>query len=202
MGDLTGRAATQAELLQVWPRQLWCGLIPSVNLWVIMPNLAEVLRDHVNYTAWANVRLIEAASVLSHQELLRDFATADHNVLGTLAHIYAADRLWLGRIEGSPPARFLVPEQDMHMAVLRSEWPALLERWKKWGGLLSEESIHRNISYLSLKGDAFVTPTWQIVLHVVNHGTHHRGQVSGFLRAIGQAPPSLDLVLFYRETLR
>src|SRR5580692_6114558 len=123
MGDLTGRAATQAELLQVWPRQLWCGLIPSVNLWVIMPNLAEVLRDHVNYTAWASTRLIEAASVLSHQELLRDFATADHNVLGTLAHIYAADRLWLGRIEGSPPARFLVPEQDMHMAVLRSEWP-------------------------------------------------------------------------------
>jgi len=90
----------------------------------------------------------------------------------------------------------------MHLAVLRSEWPALLERWKRWGSLLTEESIHRNISYLSLKGGAFVTPTWQIVLHVVNHGTHHGGQISGFLRAMGHAPPSLDLILFYRETRR
>jgi len=168
---------------------------------VIMPSLAEVLRDHVNYTAWANTRLIEAVGALSHQELIRDFNTANHNVLGTLAHVFTADRFWLDQIEGSPPARFLVPEQDMRLAVRRSEWSALLDRWKKWGGLLTEESIHKNISY-RLKGDAFITPTWQIVLHVVNHDTHHRGQVSGFLRAMGHVPPSLDLILFYRGTLR
>lgn len=90
----------------------------------------------------------------------------------------------------------------MHLAMLRSDWPALLERWKQWGALLAEDSIHRDISYKSTKGDAFVTPTWQIVLHVVNHGTHHRGQVSGFLRAMGRIPPSLELTAFYREVLR
>jgi len=167
-----------------------------------MAMLADVLRNHVNYHAWASSRLIDAASELNPQELTRDFATADHNVLGTLVHVYAADRIWLGRIEGNPPARFLVPEQDMHLAVLKSDWPALLERWKQWGALLTEDSIHRDISYKSTKGDAFVTPTWQIVLHVVNHGTHHRGQVSGFLRAMGRIPPSLELTAFYREVLR
>ena len=120
---------------------------------------------------------------------MRDFGTADHNVLGTLVHVYAADRIWLGRIDGSPPARFIDPEQDMHLAVLRSEWPALSERWKQWAVLLTEDSIQREISYKSTKGDAFVTPIWQSVLHVVNHGTHHRGQVSGFLRAMGHKPP-------------
>ena len=167
-----------------------------------MAMLADVLRNHLNYTAWASSRLVDAASALSPLELVRDFAKADHNVLGTLVHVYAADRVWLGRIEGNPPARLLVPEQDMHLAVLRSDWPPLLERWKQWGGLLTEDSIHRDISYKSAKGDAFVTPTWQIVLHVVNHGTHHRGQVSGFLRAMGHVPPSLELTAFYREALR
>ena len=166
-----------------------------------MTGLVDVLRNHLNYHAWASERLIEAASALTPQELIRDFATADHNVLGTLVHVYAADRIWLSRIEGSPPAHFLVPEQDMHLKVLRSDWPALLERWKQWGALLTEESIHRDVSYKSTKGDAFVTPAWQIVLHVVNHGTHHRGQVSGFLRAMGRIPPSLDLTPFYREVL-
>ncbi len=167
-----------------------------------MAMLADVLRNHLNYTAWASSRLVEAASALTPQELVRDFATADHNVLGTLAHVYAADRVWLGRIEGNPPEPFLVPEQDMHLAVLRNDWPALHERWKQWGTRLTEDLLHKDISYKSAKGDAFVTPTWQIVLHVVNHATHHRGQVSGFLRAMGHIPPPLELTAFYREALR
>jgi len=160
----------------------------------------EVLREHLNYTAWASSRLVDAANALNSQELMRDFGTADQHVLGTLVHVYAADRLWLGRIEGSPPSRFLVPEQDMHLAVLRNDWPALSERWKQCGALLTADSIDREVSYVSTKGDAFETPIWQIVLHVVNHGTHHRGQVSGFLRAMGHVPPSLDLTAYYRES--
>jgi uncharacterized damage-inducible protein DinB len=167
-----------------------------------MAMTVDVLRHHLNYTAWASNRLVEAASALNDQELMRDFATADHNVLGTLVHVYAADRLWLGRIEGNPPPRFIVPEQDMNLAVLKSDWPALLERWKQWAALLTEDSIYGDISCKSAKGDAFVTPIWQIVLHVVNHGTHHRGQASGFIRAMGHVPPSLELTAFYREALR
>jgi uncharacterized damage-inducible protein DinB len=159
----------------------------------------ELLRDHLNYTAWASKRLVDAACALNPQELTRDFATADHNVLGTLVHVYAADRIWLGRIEGGPPARFLMPEQDMHLAVLTSDWPALSKRWKQRGDLLTEDSILEDISYRSTAGDAFVSPIWQIVLHVVNHGTHHRGLVSGFLRAMGHVPPPLDLIDYYRE---
>lgn len=105
--------------------------VPDLHLRVLMAMTVDVLRHHLNYTAWASSRLVDAASALSHQELMRDFATADHNVLGTLVHVYAADRVWLGRIEGNPPAPFTVPEQDMKLAVLRSDWPALLERWKQ-----------------------------------------------------------------------
>jgi uncharacterized damage-inducible protein DinB len=168
----------------------------------LMTMTVDVLRSHLNYTAWASSRLVNAASALSPQELMRDFGTANHNVLGTLVHVYAGDRIWLGRIEGNPPARFIVPEQDMHLAVLQNDWPALLGRWKQWGALLTEDSIQREISYKDSKGNPYVTPVWQIVLHVVNHGTHHRGQVSGFLRAMGHTPPPLDLRVYYQEALR
>jgi uncharacterized damage-inducible protein DinB len=177
-------------------------LVPDVHWCALMPTMTDVLRNHLHYTAWASSRLVDAASALDPQELVRDFATADHNVLGTLAHVYAADRMWLGRIEGNPTARFMVPEQDMHLAVLRNDWPALHARWKQWGARLTEDSILKDVSYKSTRGDAFVTPTWQIVLHMVNHGTHHRGQVSGFLRAMGHTPPVLDVAAFYREAVR
>jgi uncharacterized damage-inducible protein DinB len=54
------------------------------------------------------------------------------------------------------------------------------------------------VSYRDLKGNPWRTPLWQIVLHVVNHATHHRGQAAGFLRALGHAPPPLDLIAYYR----
>jgi uncharacterized damage-inducible protein DinB len=50
-----------------------------------------------------------------------------------------------------------------------------------------------------MRGRTWTQPIWQLVLHVVNHGTHHRGQVSGFLRTMGRVPPVLDLVAFYRR---
>jgi uncharacterized damage-inducible protein DinB len=53
-----------------------------------------------------------------------------------------------------------------------------------------------------MKGTPWKQPLWKLVLHVVNHGTHHRSQVSGFLRTLGHAPPPLDLVYFYRQSSR
>jgi uncharacterized damage-inducible protein DinB len=54
------------------------------------------------------------------------------------------------------------------------------------------------ISYQDTKGRSYSQPVWQILLHLVNHGTHHRGQVSGFLRAMGGTPPPLDMIAYYR----
>ena len=50
-----------------------------------------------------------------------------------------------------------------------------------------------------LDGKTARTPAWQIVMHVVNHATLHRGQAMGMLRQMGMAPPHTDLMMFYRE---
>jgi uncharacterized damage-inducible protein DinB len=50
-----------------------------------------------------------------------------------------------------------------------------------------------------MRGNPWTQPLWEIVLHVVNHGTHHRGQAAGFLRSLGHTPPKLDLIFYYRQ---
>ena len=164
-----------------------------------MPVSAEVLRAHLDYSAWASRRLVVAAAQLSPEELTRDFRTADGSILGTLVHIFASDRLWLSRLAGGPHPGF-VTDSDRSLAVLDNDWPALHERWKSWAAALTDESIAAPLAYSDMKGRPWSQPLWQLVLHVVNHATHHRGQVSGFIRSLGRIPPPVDLVYYYRES--
>jgi uncharacterized damage-inducible protein DinB len=163
-----------------------------------MPLSVEDLRDHVSYSAWASQRLVHAASELSEAELLRDFQTSDHSVLGTLVHTFAADRLWLTRLQKSPRPQYS-SEEDYHLSVLQTEWPEVYRQWDALLKDLCDEGAWAGFTYQDLRGNVWTQPIWQLVLHVVNHATHHRGQVSGFLRTMGRVPPVLDLVVFYRS---
>ena len=96
-----------------------------------MPVSVDTLRLQLDYSAWANQRLLDSAAKLSHEELTRDFKTADKTVLDTLVHIYAADRIWLTRVLAEPRATFVDPE-DRDLTLLQTEWPALHQRWKLW----------------------------------------------------------------------
>ena len=157
-----------------------------------------VLRTHIDYTIWASRRVLEAAAALPAEELTRDFGTADKSVLGTLLHVYTADFIWIERCHGTSPTTRPYGD-DASFSNLQAGWPQVWDRWKKYAEGLDEATADGEIAYTTLKGDAFRTPIWQIILHVVNHGTHHRGQAAGFLRSLGKTPPPLDLTAYYRS---
>ncbi len=158
---------------------------------------AEVLRTHLEYSAWASRRLVDIAAQLSPEELTRDFGTADRSVLDTLVHVFAADRLWLSRLAGGPHPSFIA-DRDRSLEVLQNEWPPLYGRWIEWAQGINDEQARAAVKYKDMSGRDWQQPLWQLVLHVVNHGTHHRGQVAGFLRSMGHTPPPIDLVHYYR----
>lgn len=155
-----------------------------------------MLKDHLQYSKWASARIVEAAAALTAEELQRDFQTADKSVLGTLVHTFAADRIWLSRVAGKALDVYFDPERDMHLHVLQNDWPVLYDRWLE---LIAKLTPETEIDYKDMKGTPYRSSIEQIVLHLVNHATHHRGQAAGFIRAMGHTPPSLDLIRFYRE---
>jgi uncharacterized damage-inducible protein DinB len=151
---------------------------------------------HLAYTNWATRRLLNAAAAIPAEQLVHNFNTADRNIVGTLAHVFAADRIWLDRVNGRRRSMF-IEDRDRDLSVLESEWPALHAAWRQWLENYNED-LNQPIAYHDMKGNLHQNLPWQIILHVVNHGTHHRGQVSGFLRVLGHTPPPLDLIVFYR----
>jgi DinB family len=94
----------------------------------------QLMQLHFDYSAWASARLVGAAAELSPEELNRDFGTSDKSVLGTLVHVFAADRLWMARVEGGEMAKFISPA-DHDLVVLLEVWPALYLQMEGLGGL-------------------------------------------------------------------
>src|SRR5262245_34288686 len=118
---------------------------------------ADTVRTHLAYTTWAANRLLEAASQLTPEELTRDFGTADKSVMGTLAHVFAADRIWISRVKGRPPVKFITPE-ERDLGVLQREWPKVLAEWKEWAAGVTDDALSTICAYQDTRGNSYSSP--------------------------------------------
>ena len=64
---------------------------------------------------------------------------------------------------------------------------------------LTPPQLAKPISYTNTQGQEFAYPLWQMMVHVVNHGTHHRSELAEMLTRVGHAPPAMDLLVYYDE---
>ncbi|HWF07221.1 MAG TPA: DinB family protein [Bryobacteraceae bacterium] len=146
---------------------------------------------HIRYTNWASNQLLDAVAALSAEDRERANGISHGSILGTLAHVMFADWIWYTRVV-APIDR---PAETLE--VLQRDWPDIQRRWEAWSDSLTDAALDRFVSFKRANGAESGAPVWQIVLHVVNHGTLHRGQVMGMLRQLGVAPPATDLIRYY-----
>src|SRR5262245_1276972 len=119
-----------------------------------MPVPVADLRMHVRYTAWATDRLVKAAAQLTPDELTADHGSANKSVLGTLVHVFGADRLWLSRVVGTPRTS-LLDDDESRFETLQIAWPAVLEQWDAHLAAQSDASVAEDVLYKSLAGKPF-----------------------------------------------
>jgi uncharacterized damage-inducible protein DinB len=115
-----------------------------------------------------------------------------------LVHLFQADSIWLDRLEGRqnrPREQYTAPGCTYDLG---DAWLKVIDRMIQQAEDLGENLWDRTIAYKLLSGMPMESAYWQIILHVVNHGTHHRGQVSHMLRQLGEKPANMDLIAFYR----
>ncbi len=158
---------------------------------------AEALK-HFRYTAWATRRLLDAARALDPADLSKNLGSSHASILGTLAHTYFADGIWYHRI-ADPNFPAPDPKAVPPLAQLDPQWRALHEKWEAWVGARSEADLEAPFTYKLMDGSSSSQPLKEVLLHVVNHATLHRGQVMALLRQVGVKPPSTDLIGYYRE---
>lgn len=158
----------------------------------------EELQAQLDYHYWARDRMLDALEPLTPEQFTRDLSNSFPSIRDTVAHLYGADWVWCSRWEGVSPDGLPDPKQFPTVVSLRTAWQEQERRVRAVVSRLGPEGIHRPICY-QRNGLVQAQPFAQMVQHVVNHGSYHRGQVTTMLRQIGAPPPqSMDLIAFYR----
>ncbi len=155
------------------------------------------LIDHLRYHRWATAQLLDAAASLPPDVLRQNRSSSHGGIFDTLQHIFMSDALWLARLQGNPNAQPVAPADSLDS--MASRWSAVHDGFLQWASSLPDDRWTALLPYRRLNGQSFEDPIWQIVLHIVNHGTLHRGQVMAMFRQAGVKPPATDLIFYYRS---
>ena len=150
------------------------------------------------YNAWANRRLLRATAALSRELLRRDLGTSHGSAWTTLLHIAWGEWLWLGRCQGAAP-RGLDPRDCGDLPDLEARWAEIGRDQVAFVARLSAPDLARRISYENPPGTPWTYPLEEMLRHVVNHSTYHRGQVASQLRQLGITPLPTDYLVFFDE---
>ena len=148
------------------------------------------------YNVWATRKLFEHVDALPDDDYRRDAGLFFKSVHGTLNHLLVAEHLvWFPRFaEGISNRRALNEEVEPHRARLRERLIASAQRWQPLIESWDPSRFAGPLDYSTTQGIPQSLPFAPTLGHVFNHGTHHRGQITAAITAMGHACPELDIV--------
>lgn len=164
-----------------------------------MPGKDVMLDRYLQYNLWANLRLVENIRSVD-ADLVTNVALAPFGgVIGVLRHIVGAQNIWLQRARGESPTDFMGFTDGKNLHDLCEMLISTSEAWIAFA-TQHPEALKGAITYATTTGDQFTQTMSDVVMHVVNHGTYHRGQVMSALRSVYDGKlQGLDLIAFARQ---
>jgi uncharacterized damage-inducible protein DinB len=167
--------------------------------WLCAMQLIETLYD---YNYWANRRLLAIAGSLPASDLLAPAGLSHGSLMDTLVHILFAEWLWLVRTQEGHSPGFQSPvaafgwEDPRTFGALQARWSQEERAMRAYLAGLSDGDLDQVVRYRTMSGIAHENPLWQLLVHLVNHGTQHRSEAALHLTQLGHSPGDLDFIIY------
>ena len=164
-------------------------------------NLAY-LQTLLDYHYWARDIVLDAVTVLPREKFTETVESSFKSLRDTVAHMYAADFVWYARWMGRAPQGLIAYDQFPDPTSIRTAWKDLEMEVRQFVTNRGEAGVTELFDYTLLSGAPDTAPFWQMLVHVVNHGSYHRGQLASKLKRLGAEPAGTDLVVWALEQAR
>ena len=161
------------------------------------------IRMLTRYSAWANTRLFDTLAQLPEGEAIAKRTTLFGNMVNTLSHSYVVDLIWKAHLCGQPHG-FTTRNSETEPALdeLRAAQAQIDQWYISYAEGLAEEALNEIVDFHFVDGGAGAMTRGDILLHIVNHKTYHRGVVADMLYQASSRPPVMDLPVFLRDVPR
>lgn len=160
---------------------------------------AEDIRSLFEYNSWANHRTLESCTALDNEKFTRDLGSSFKSVRDTLAHACDVEWLWLERFHGRSHSSMPAASDYPDLAALRARWEDVERDMNDFIASLTDSDLARSYDFKTTQGAPQSQPGWQMLQHLANHGTYHRGQIAAMLRQLGAKAQGTDMIYFFRE---
>jgi uncharacterized damage-inducible protein DinB len=152
------------------------------------------------YNYWSNDRVLDAAGRLRKASFIAPAELSHGSVQATLVHVLSVEWVWRSRCQrGISPTSMLKPSDFPTVAALRARWQEEEKAMRAYLETIGDEDLNRKVDYVTTIGMPYQHRIWQILLHVVYHGTQFRGEVAMVLSRKRKSPGDLDLIAYLRE---
>jgi uncharacterized damage-inducible protein DinB len=157
-------------------------------------------RMFARYNAWADKVMFDAVAELPPGEADKERRTLFKTMVRTLNHNYLIDVMWQAHIEGRDHG-FARRDVVLHPE-LGKLWDAqqAMNRWfTDWADAQSEAALAEECRFTLTGGNTGMMTRGEVLFHVINHHTYHRGWVCEMFFEVPRQPPTLDLPVYRRE---
>jgi uncharacterized damage-inducible protein DinB len=153
----------------------------------------------LDYHYWARDIVLDAVNDVPREKFTQPVTSSFTSLRDTVAHLYAADYVWFQRWLGNAPKGLIAYDQFPDATSIRTAWKDLEVEVRQFVNNRGEAGVNTLCDYTLLSGAPDTAPFWQMLAHVVNHGSYHRGQVTTLMRQLGANPPKpTDMIAFFR----
>ena len=155
------------------------------------------------YNAWANRLIFDAVAALPDGEATKERQSLFKNMVHTLNHNYVIDLIWQAHLEGREHG-YTARNTPLHppLAELWHEQQVIDDWYIGWSDRLTDARLDERVSFTLIGGNPGVMSRGEILLHVVNHTSYHRGFVADLFYQVPARPPTTDLPVYLRENGR
>ncbi|MBN1399077.1 MAG: damage-inducible protein DinB [Bacteroidetes bacterium] len=150
------------------------------------------------YDKWADLKMFEAASLLTKEQYLKNLISSFGGIQGTFVHIMSANIIWLSRWTGKEQLPLQAADFPV-LEILKKRWDIYQLEMANFINSLNEEKIIAQLSYKDFKGKTHEQPLYLLMQHKVNHSTYHRGQLTVLLKQSGAGVVGTDFITYIRE---
>lgn len=158
-----------------------------------MSTIKQLLQQYAAYNRWAHQKLFDVILALSAEKFTEEVPSSFSSLYQTCFHIWDAESIWWQRLKLQENISMPSKTMECTMQEVMDGLAAQSKQWEEWINNATDLALDHEFIYRRFNKQQVKQPVWQMILHVMNHGTYHRGQIVNMLRQLGvEKIPSTD----------